>query len=100
VGRCHLDAGHLATRVYAGIGAAGAVHGDRGTFESRERLLQEPLNGIAFGLALPADEPRAVVGDGQLEYAAQAFTACDIISWNCWFRRRTRFSRRPLLSQA
>ena len=69
-----LHAGHLTERVDAGVGAPGAVHGDRRAFEARERILEQALDGVAFGLPLPADEARAVVGERELESAHIATT--------------------------
>src|SRR5205085_6483766 len=66
------DARHLAERVNAGIRAAGAVNRHGCALELRERVLEKTLNRFALRLALPADEPRAVVGDRELKYASQA----------------------------
>jgi hypothetical protein len=55
--------------VDAGIGASRAMHGDRRPFQPRERLFEQPLDGLALGLTLPPDERRSVVGDRQLEGA-------------------------------
>ena len=43
------------------------MNGDRSAFERFERPLEPALDGFTRGLTLPADEPRPVVGDGQLE---------------------------------
>ena len=59
----------LAERVNAGIGAAGAMNRDRRPLESRERVFEQPLDRFAFGLTLPADEPRAVVREGEFQGA-------------------------------
>ena len=64
-----LHARHLTERVDAGIGASCAVHGDRRAFEPGERVLEQALHGVAFGLPLPADETRAVVGEREFEIA-------------------------------
>ena len=64
-----LHARHLTERVDAGIGASCAVHRDRRTFEAGERVLEQTLHGVAFGLPLPADETRAVVREREFEIA-------------------------------
>ena len=71
------DARDLAERVHAGIGPPGAVHGDRRALEPRERVLEQPLDRLALGLPLPADEPRAVVREGQLQRAHRGGPKCD-----------------------
>ena len=53
--------------MHAGVGAAGAVKGDRGPFERRERILDQSLNRNALSLRLPADEVGAVVLDRELQ---------------------------------
>ena len=54
----------LAERVNAGIGAAGAVDGDRFLGDLAEDVVEGALDGGQAGLELPAVEVRAVVGDG------------------------------------
>ncbi len=63
----HDDAGHLTECVNTSIRAARAVHDDARTLKSGERLLEQFLHGVAFGLSLPADKARPVVREGQLE---------------------------------
>ena len=60
--RCARD---LSERVDAGVGAAGAVHGDRTTLESREHRLEQSLDRVASRLPLPTDEARAVIRNGE-----------------------------------
>ena len=43
------------------------MNGDWSAFERFERLLEPALDGFTRGLTLPADEPRPVVGSGQVE---------------------------------
>src|SRR6185436_4396748 len=66
------SAGHLAERVHPGIGPARAVRRDGTAFELRERVFEQPLYRLARRLALPADEPRAVVREGDLQGARHA----------------------------
>ena len=67
VRECDLRARHLTERVDARIGTACAVHSDRRAFEACERILEQALHGVAFGLPLPADESRAVVREREFE---------------------------------
>ena len=55
--------------VHARVGASGTVHRHGTAFEPCERLLEDTLHGVAFGLALPAHEPRAVVTERQFQRA-------------------------------
>ena len=57
----------LTERVDTGVGTSCAVDGDGRALESGERILEETLHGIAFGLPLPADETRTVVREGEFE---------------------------------
>ena len=57
----------LAVGVDSGIGAAGAVDDDAAAAQAREGLLDVILHGVASGLALPAAEGGAVVGDEEFE---------------------------------
>ena len=58
---------HLAARVDAGVGAPGATGDHPGTSHCGERLFERRLHGRRIGLALPAGERLAEVGDGQAE---------------------------------
>jgi hypothetical protein len=49
------------------VGTTGAVHRDRSAFEARERVLEQTLNRVAFGLPLPADEACAVVCEREFQ---------------------------------
>src|SRR6185369_1713461 len=69
-----LDARHLPQRVHARVGASGTVHRHGTAFEPCERILEQALHGVAFGLALPANEPRAVVREGELQSAHERRT--------------------------
>ena len=57
---------HLAARVHAGIGAAGALHQHLFAGQRLDRRRQFALHGHLIGLDLPAAERRAVIFDGQL----------------------------------
>ncbi len=57
---------HLARRVHAGIGAAGALHARAFAAEAGERLLQRLLHGAPRLLPLPADIGAAVIFDNEL----------------------------------
>ena len=52
---------HLAERVHAGIGAAGAGRGQCALTELCQRLLQAVLHSLPMGLSLPALPRRTVV---------------------------------------
>jgi hypothetical protein len=65
----HANARHLSAGMDAGIGAPPPLHADRRAFERRKRVFEQALDGHALGLALPPDEPRAVVGERQLQGA-------------------------------
>ena len=58
-----IDMRHLAERMHAGIGAAGALHRDRLAAEGLDRRGQRALHRSAVGLDLPAGERRAVIFD-------------------------------------
>ena len=62
-----IEMSHLAERVDAGVGAAGAVEGIFCRPRSRGGGLERVLDGVAAGLGLPAEERAAVVGDGQFQ---------------------------------
>src|SRR5258706_1153548 len=70
------DAGtrDLPARVHAGVGATGAMHRDRRPFKPCERVLEKALDRLACGLALPADEPCAVVREREFQRAHDAAT--------------------------
>ena len=53
----------------ARIGPTAGVGRGQGAGQGRDRLFEHLLNGAAIGLALPAGEIRAVVGDHQLDVA-------------------------------
>ena len=59
-----VEVRHLAQRVHARVGAASAAHASRLAREAEHRILERALHGRAIGLALPAEERRAVVFDG------------------------------------
>ena len=52
--------------VYAGIGAARANDVHRLPLQLPQHRLQLPLDGVLPRLALPAEKPRAVIGDDEL----------------------------------
>ena len=54
----------LAERVDAGVGAAGAVDGDRFLGDLADGVVEGALDRWQAGLELPAVEVGAVVGDG------------------------------------
>src|SRR5881392_1707536 len=78
-----VSARDLTERVHAGVGASGAVRGDRATLEFRQRVLEQALNGLSLhlhptaqacavgtpGLPLPADVTVAVVFERDLQIA-------------------------------
>ena len=55
---------HLAQRVNARIRAAGTAHTRRLSREAKQRIFERPLHGRTLRLALPAEERRAVVFNG------------------------------------
>ena len=57
----------LPERVDPGVRAPRARHRDGLAVELRAGVFEQPLDGHALGLTLPADEAGAVVGDGELE---------------------------------
>ena len=61
-----IDMSHLAARVHAGIGAAGALHQGLFARQRLDRRRQDALHGRPVGLDLPAGEGGAVIFDGQL----------------------------------
>ena len=61
------DTRHLTDGMNACIRAAGAMHSDARALESGERLLEQALNGVPFGLPLPTDKARSVVRERELE---------------------------------
>src|SRR5262245_31792683 len=68
IGRC-IEVRHLTAGVNAGISAAGADHGDLMSYDTTRRLLDEVLHRSHSGLALPAVEIGAIVGDDHSDVA-------------------------------
>ena len=62
-------AGHLAERMDAGIGAAGALGQDGFTGDVQEGAGERALNGRETGLHLPPVKGSAVIGEGELPIA-------------------------------
>src|SRR5262245_50473173 len=60
-------AGDLSKRMHPGVRPPGPMDRHRRTFEPGERLFEEALNRFAVRLTLPADKPRPIVGERQLE---------------------------------
>jgi hypothetical protein len=59
----NIGMGHLAERVDAGVGAAGAVHVDfLAPGQTGQGFLQNVLHGASAGLALPTAEGGAIIG--------------------------------------
>src|SRR5262249_20131223 len=67
----HRRARDLPECVHPGVRAPRAVYRNRRALEFRERVLEQALYRFSLGLPLPADEPGAVVGDGELESTHQ-----------------------------
>ena len=59
-----IEVGDLPQRVHAGVGSPRAAHARRFAREFTDRRFERALNRYAFSLALPADEGRAVIFDG------------------------------------
>ncbi len=62
-----VDMRDLAQRMHAGVGAPGAMGGRALARHGEKRVLQRLLDRKAILLALPADERRAVIFEGELE---------------------------------
>ena len=78
------EAGDLAERVDAGIGATRTMNGDTPTLHLCERGLETALNRVSVLLALPATVGRPVVGSGELEGPHGPATLCVAPSYtNC-----------------
>ena len=60
-----IDMGDLPGRMDPGVGAAGAVGGDRRAAQGEHRGLERALDRGPVGLSLPADEGRAVIFERQ-----------------------------------
>src|SRR5678816_4214850 len=67
MGKGDTGAGDLSKRMNARVRPPRAMDRDRRTFEPGERLLEQSLNRFAIRLTLPADKPRPVVGEGELQ---------------------------------
>ena len=85
---CKIRVGDLALRVNAGVGAPRAADRDGLAAERMKRGLDCFLHGEAIGLALPADERRAVIFDDELIAGHRRFSAAAA------FRRARRAPRR------
>ena len=95
--------GDLAQRVHPGVGPSGAGDAHRALIELCQHLFEQALDRRARRLPLPADEVRAVVGEGDLEGAHDAtnrrrreLTPADRTRWIVLaFVPVTRLDRRP-----
>src|SRR5688572_5547217 len=63
----HIGMRDLAVRVHSGIGPSGAVDDNGHAAQFQESAFEMILDGVAGGLALPAAEGAAVVGDQEAE---------------------------------
>ena len=63
LGLVEVDVRHLAGGMDAGVGAPGDHEPRVAAEDARERVLERPLHGAQPGLARPAAEVRAVIGD-------------------------------------
>ena len=66
---------HLTQRVHTSVGASRTVHRHPRALETRERVLEQPLYGVALGLPLPTNETRPVVSESELEVSQRVHLA-------------------------
>jgi len=59
----HIDVSDLTQGMHARVGPAGAMNYGSGTAKNGERMLQEVLNRLTSGLALPSPACMTVVRD-------------------------------------